>query len=190
MKTQYVERIFVKFTDKFSKKGFSKPIGDEDSVEIPAVRRNATYEARSASIGGTTQKYDTDYAYGKSYGANEGPEEISFYAGAAADEEFNRLQDRIRRGKVKICDGCGGVMNKTSRMILSPFAGFVLVALGAALMFFYGLATNFYQPPWFLKFILPSSYYAGSIFITVGVLFFFIREKVWICHKCKDIRKR
>jgi hypothetical protein len=180
----------VKFTDRFSKKGFDIPIGDEDPVDMSAHHRTAAYEARPASMGSTARRYESDYAYGRSFSANETLDETPFYASVPADEEFNRLQDRIRRGKVKICDGCGGVMNKTSRMILSPFAGLVLIALGALLMFFYGLATNFYQPPWFLKFVLPSSYYAGSIFITVGVLFFFIREKVWICHKCKEIRKR
>jgi hypothetical protein len=61
---------------------------------------------------------------------------------------------------------------------------------GAALMTFYGLATNFYQIPWFMKFALPAGYYIGSIFIGVGILFFFIREKVWDCPRCKDMRKR
>lgn len=81
-------------------------------------------------------------------------------------------------------------MNKTSRSILSPLAGFVLVLLGMGLMTFYGVTTNFFQPPWFIKFALPASYYVGSIFIGVGILFFFIREKVWVCHRCKEIRKR
>ncbi len=81
-------------------------------------------------------------------------------------------------------------MSKSSRMILSPLSGFVLVVFGAILMTMYGLATNFYQPPWFMKFALPAAYYLGSIFIGVGTLFFFIREKVWTCPRCKEIRKR
>ncbi len=180
----------MKFTDRFSKKGFNRPIVDDNPIDKPAPRQTAPYEAHGSSVDGAAQKFETDYAYGKSFMMNEGPEEVPFYTGVAADEEFNRFQDRIRRGKVKICDGCGGVMNKASRMMLSPLAGLILVALGIAFMVLYGLATNFYQPPWFIKFALPSSYYAGSIFITVGILFFFIREKVWVCHKCKEIRKR
>ena len=75
-------------------------------------------------------------------------------------------------------------------MILSPSAGLMLLALGATLMTGYGMATNFYQTPWFLKFALPAVYYIGSIFVGVGLLFFFIREKVWKCNDCKEIRKR
>jgi len=54
----------------------------------------------------------------------------------------------------------------------------------------YGLATNFLQPPWFLKFALPAIYYIGSIFIGVGALFFFIRERIWLCRQCRDMAKR
>ncbi len=75
-------------------------------------------------------------------------------------------------------------------MILSPFAGLLLLVFGAALMSGYGMATNFYQTPWFLKFVLPAIYYIGSIFVGVGLLFFFIREKVWKCKGCREIRKR
>lgn len=180
----------MKFTDRFGKTGFNRPIVDEDPSDKPAPRQTAAYGARAAATGGSAPKFESDYAYGKPFALNDSPEEIPYYAGVPADEEFNRFQDRIRRGKVKICDGCGGVMNRTSRMILSPLAGLILVFLGIALMTFYGLATNFYQPPWFIKFALPAGYYVGSIFIGVGILFFFIREKVWVCHKCKEIRKR
>lgn len=180
----------MKFSDTFNKKAFNRPVGEDDPVDRPSPRQAAPYEARAAAVGGTMQKSEGDYGYGKSFMLNEGPEEVPYYGGVAADEEFSRFQDRVRRGKVKICDGCGGVMNKGSRMILSPLAGIILTALGATLMVVYGLATNFYQPPWFIKFALPGSYYMGALFITVGVLFFFIREKVWICHKCKEIRKR
>jgi uncharacterized membrane protein SirB2 len=81
-------------------------------------------------------------------------------------------------------------MVKSSRMILSPLAGTWLVALGVVLMALYGLVTNFYQAPWFIKFALPAGYYVGSIFIGVGILFFFIREKVWSCPRCKELSKR
>jgi len=122
--------------------------------------------------------------------ADNEPDNANFRSGAPKDEEFVRFQDRLRRGKVKLCSGCGGGMIKASRMILSPLSGTWLVALGVILMALYGLATNFYQPPWFVKFALPAGYYLGSIFIGVGVLFFFIREKVWSCPRCKEIAKR
>jgi hypothetical protein len=132
-----------------------------------------------------------DYQYGRpSPVRDEAVRDQADYRGPLEDKDFNRFQDRLRMGKVKLCDGCGGVMVKSSRMILSPLAGLVVILLGAALMTSYGLATNFYQTPWFIKFVLPAGYYVGSIFVGVGVLFFFIREKVWTCHICKEIRKR
>lgn len=75
-------------------------------------------------------------------------------------------------------------------MMFSPLAGIMLMILGASLMFMYGVATNFYDVPWFLKFLLPASYYIGSIFLGVGILFFFARERVWRCQRCLIIRKR
>ncbi len=93
-------------------------------------------------------------------------------------------------GKVKLCTGCGGVMRRSSRMLLSWVAGLAVILLGAILMALYGFLTNFYQPPWYLKFLLPAGYYVGSILIAVGILFFFIREKIWYCPSCKDMQKR
>jgi len=81
-------------------------------------------------------------------------------------------------------------MAKSSRMILSIPAGVCLLALGALLMGLYGVASNFYHTPWFLKFALPAAYYVGSLFVGVGILFFFIRERVWICRKCKEATRR
>jgi hypothetical protein len=75
-------------------------------------------------------------------------------------------------------------------MVLSPLAAIVLVVIGFALMTAYGLAINFYQTPWFLKFALPAMYYIGLMFIGVGTLFFFIRERVWRCHNCRELSKR
>ncbi len=117
-------------------------------------------------------------------------EDTPYSPGPAADKEFTRFQDRLRKGKVKLCSACGGVMNKSSRMILSSLAAILLIGLGASLMVGYGLATNFFQTPWYIRFALPASYYVGSIFIGVGILFFFIREKIWYCPKCKEIAKR
>ncbi len=93
-------------------------------------------------------------------------------------------------GRVKLCTYCGGIMIKSSRMTLSPMSGFMLILLGGILMAGYGLATNFYQTPWFAKFLLPALYYIGSIFLGVGVLFFFIRERVWKCERCGEVGKR
>jgi hypothetical protein len=93
-------------------------------------------------------------------------------------------------GKVKLCDACGGVIVTSSRMILSALAGLALIALGGILMALYGFATNFYEPPWFVRFLLPAGYYLGSIMVGVGIIFFFIREKIWYCSKCGEIRKR
>jgi hypothetical protein len=178
----------VKFTDTFDKEGINRIV--DNPTPKPASRRTATIEARPGTMGGAIRKTESDYGYGKSYMTNDDQEQIFHYTGVAGDEEFSRFRDRLRRGKVKMCESCGGVMSKTTRMILSPFCGLLLIALGVGLMVIYGLATNFYQPPWFIKFALPAGYYVGSIFIGVGILFFFIREKVWICDKCKEIRKR
>jgi hypothetical protein len=158
----------------------------DEPQQKDTVQRTAAMEYGSS---GAARKYESNYGYGKS-AMTDSQDEVSYYAGASEDSEFSRFQDRLKRGKVKICDGCGGLMSKTSRTILSPLAGFVLVLLGVGLMTFYGITTNFFQPPWFIKFALPASYYVGSIFIGVGILFFFIREKVWVCHRCKEIRKR
>jgi hypothetical protein len=81
-------------------------------------------------------------------------------------------------------------MTKSTRMILSPFSAVVLTLLGFSLMVMYGLAVNFFQTPWYLKFSLPAMYYIGSIFLGVGVLFFFVRERVWKCPDCRSVRKR
>jgi hypothetical protein len=106
------------------------------------------------------------------------------------DGDLNTFQDRLRMGKVKLCNSCGGVMAKSSRMVLSAPAGLGLIVLGALLMALHGLAINFYQPPWFLRYLLPAAYYVGSIMLCVGAIFFFIREKIWYCHKCSEIYKR
>lgn len=104
--------------------------------------------------------------------------------------ELTKFQKRLKSGKVRLCNECGEVMTKSTRMVLSPFAGLVLVILGTLHMAAYGFATNFYESPWFLTFVLPSVYYVGSIFIGVGVVFFFVRERVWKCRGCREVRKR
>jgi hypothetical protein len=113
------------------------------------------------------------------------------FAARGAQQKADQSWQRYRApGRGKFCIDCGSPMKRTSRMILSPLAGLLLLAFGGALMTGYGMATNFYQTPWFLKFVLPAIYYIGSIFVGVGLLFFFIREKVWKCRGCKEIRKR
>jgi len=104
--------------------------------------------------------------------------------------DVTRFQRRLTTGRVKLCSGCGGVMTRSSRMVISPLAALLLIVLGFVLMVAYGLVSNFYQAPWYMKFALPAVYYIGSIFIGVGILLFFIREKVWKCYSCREIRKR
>ena len=118
-----------------------------------------------------------------------GIEDYSF-GDPTPDDDLTRFHDRLMRGKIILCQSCGNVMTRSSRMVISPVAGVLLIILGATLMFLYGLATIFYDVPWFLKFLLPASYYVGSIFVGVGIVFFFIRERVWKCQKCMMICKR
>jgi hypothetical protein len=75
-------------------------------------------------------------------------------------------------------------------MFFAPLAGALLCALGLGLMTAYGIASNFMQPPWFVQFALPAAYYIGALFTGVGILVFFLREKVWKCARCWEIRKR
>lgn len=81
-------------------------------------------------------------------------------------------------------------MKKSSRRVLSALSGFLLIVLGAGLMALYGFAINFFQVPWFATFALPAGYYIGSILVGVGILFFFIRERVWMCPNCQQVDKR
>lgn len=181
----------VKFTDIVKPKGLAGPIQKADRPDSHSEGRARDFEIHAAPLAGSTNDPDIDYKYAGPFAVrDESARDPDYYRSPLPDKDFNRFQDRLRMGKVKLCDGCGGVMAKSSRMILSPLAGFVVILLGAVLMTLYGLATNFYQPPWFVKFILPAGYYVGSIFLGVGILFFFIREKVWTCHRCKEIRKR
>jgi hypothetical protein len=93
-------------------------------------------------------------------------------------------------GAFKFCNVCGDVMTKSTRLITSPLAGLVLVLFGAFLTAFYGLASKFMDTPWYLEFLLPAVYYVGAIHVGVGILFFFIRERVWRCRKCGELAKR
>lgn len=117
-------------------------------------------------------------------------EEVAYLPHVVADKEHLRVQDAVRRGKVKLCKKCGEVMTRSSRMILSVPCAVLLLVLGSALMVLYGLATNFFHTPWFAKFLLPATYYIGSIFVGVGLLFFFIRERIWYCRNCREVDKR
>jgi len=103
---------------------------------------------------------------------------------------YPRPEEGLRRGRPRFCPHCGGVMAKSTRMVLSAGAAFLLILMGVLFMGTYGFATNFLQTPWFIKFALPAMYYVGSLFVGVGILFFFIREKVWRCEHCREVRKR
>jgi hypothetical protein len=178
----------VKFTDTFKP---GRPTGQgTESRQSDDNRQIDPFAPRSGRTNSQRAEAEAGPGYEKVFAVKDSVSDLGYYSGPPTDKEFNTFQDRLRKGKVKLCGGCGGVMIKSSRMILSPLAGASLIVLGAALMTFYGLATNFYQIPWFMKFALPAGYYIGSIFIGVGILFFFIREKVWDCPRCKDMRKR
>lgn len=146
-----------------------------------------------------------DISDGKSSIFNRRNDNEQTYAFAASDEtsnsvaygrpvrrdgDFAKLQSQLAKGSAKLCPVCGGVMKKKTRRILSCLHGMALVTAGLVLMGIYGWATHFYQAPWMLKFALPAIYYIGSIFIGVGILFFFIRENVWKCVECREISKR
>lgn len=178
----------MKFTDTFKPR---RPSGQgTESRKTDSNRQNDPFEAQAAPLNG--QRGDAENGdYSRLFAVRDGgSNDLGYYSSAPPDKDFATFQDRLKKGKVKLCSGCGGVMSKSSRMILSPLAGMFLIVLGAILMTLYGLATNFFQTPWFIKFALPAGYYVGSIFIGVGILFFFIREKVWNCPRCKEMRKR
>jgi hypothetical protein len=178
----------VKFTDTFKP---GRPTGQgTDSGKTDSDPQIDPFGAQPTKPNNRRLESDNGPGYARPFSARDAGSDIDYYTGASADKEFTTFQDRLKKGKVKLCGGCGGVMAKSSRMILSPLAGACLIGLGVLLMVLYGLATNFYQTPWFMKFALPASYYIGSIFIGVGTLFFFIREKVWNCARCKEMRKR
>jgi len=181
--------VLVKFTDTFKP---GRPTGQgTESGKADSNSQIDPFGVRAARPNGKRPEGENGLEFARPFSVRDGsPEDIGFYSSVPADKEFTTFQDRLRQGKVRLCSGCGGVMTKSSRMILSPLAGAGLVFLGALLMILYGLATNFYQTPWFMKFALPAAYYIGSIFIGVGTLFFFIREKIWNCPKCKEMRKR
>ncbi len=107
-----------------------------------------------------------------------------------SDRAYLGFQDRMRQGKIKLCDQCGGIMMKSSRRLLSGMSGFSLLVLGAVLMAVYGLALHYTLAPSFIKFLLPAAYYMGAIFIAIGVVFIIIRERVWLCDNCKRLDKR
>ncbi len=100
------------------------------------------------------------------------------------------LSENARFQPSGVCPYCAGGLKKTSRVILSIPSAIVLVLFGVALMVFYGYATNFSQFPWYVRFALPAAYYIGSIFIGVGVIFFFIRERIWRCRECGQFWRR
>ncbi len=136
-----------------------------------------------------SQNYENESAYAFA-APDENNKTVGYRRPAKNDDEFSKLQTRLAKGSAKLCPVCGGVMNKRTRRILSWIHGASLSLMGILMMVFYGWATHFYQAPWLVKFALPAIYYIGSIFIGVGILFFFIRENVWKCMDCREISKR
>ncbi len=166
------------------------PPNYSNSVDVSS-RSRAQGETHMMRRDQASPSAENGYDFDRLFSAGEnGREEMPHVPGLAADKEFSRFQDRLRKGKVKLCRACGGVMKKSSRMVLSAVAAIFLIAVGALLMVGYGLATNFFQPPWYMRYALPASYYVGSLHVGVGILFFFIRERIWYCPECKAIDKR
>lgn len=131
-----------------------------------------------------------EYGHGRLFAVTGREPEDAAYVGPESGPDVDRFQDRLKRGKIKLCTVCGDLMHRSSRMILSPTAAIMLVIFGTLHLFLYGAATKVFQTPWYLEFVLPALYYMGSVFIGVGVVFFFIRERVWRCSKCGEIDKR
>ena len=178
-------------TDIPNEQGRKRSLNLSRSVDVPTPGRTQEGEAHVPRPKISSTDAQNGYDFDRLFSAGENSREQSTYGpGPAADKEFSKFQDRLRKGKVKLCASCGGVMNKSSRMILSSIGGILLIAVGVALIVGYGLATNFFQTPWYIRYALPASYYVGSIFVAVGILFFFIRERIWYCPKCKAIDKR
>lgn len=183
----------MKLTDKLNRQiELEESFGRKEGRRQTEPVSTGTSRRRGGdAVGASPRTSDRTAAYQRRLSAVEenGIEDYG-YGDVGPDDDLARFQDRLIRGKIILCQSCGNVMTRSSRMVLSPLAGILLVILGAGLMSFYGLANNFYDVPWFLKFLLPASYYIGSIFVAVGVLFFFIRERVWRCQKCSLIAKR
>lgn len=155
-------------------------------MDIPGERTMP----RGGSSRNSVSYPETDFEQARTYPVEESPIEGGVPPSGYPEDELNRFQTRLRKGRVKLCFECGGVMTRSTRMVLSPVAGLILILLGAALMAAYGLALNFFQTPWFVEFALPAAYYVGSLFVGVGILFFFVRERIWKCGKCRLIHKR
>lgn len=181
----------VKLTDDL-RKNLREMSGRRDASEdYVGNRRTSAPDVPRVPVTQPRREINEEFELGTPFAVrDEKAEEDFLIQGRSTDRELAKFQDRLRKGKVKLCKSCGGVMAKSSRRILSAFSGILLLALGGILMVLYGLATNFYQTPWYIKFALPAAYYIGSIFVGVGVLFFFIREKVWSCPQCKNVDKR
>jgi hypothetical protein len=161
------------------------------SVDTPVRGQAATGDVQVRRKRALPPETDNGYDFESLLsGKGNGTEDTPFGPGVPPDVEFTRFQNRLRRGKVKLCTACGGVMNKTSRMILSPLAAILLMIFGGGLVALYGLCIHYWRPAWYITYALPAMYYSGTMFMGVGMLFFFIREKIWYCRKCKEINKR
>lgn len=160
-------------------------------------RKDMTMRADSVNFGesgdrlrsSTNRAYDSDPDF-----IVTAPDKTNIHPGyrrpVKNDDDFNKLQTQLAKGSAKLCHVCGGIMKKKTRRVLSWSYGLALMITGIFFMAFYGWATHFYQAPWIIKFSLPAVYYLGSIFVGVGILFFFIRENVWKCSDCREISKR
>lgn len=177
----------------FSRSGSPRSIGaDSSGPDIPPTIRidpvAETHTTRRERI--SDRPVGTESRNSRLFAIPETELEETRYTQNSMPPPEDRFQTRIKQGKVRLCGLCGDIMTRSTRMILSPGYAVALVLVGILSMAGYGVATNFYETPWFLKFILPAAYYMGSIFIGLGIVFFFLRERVWKCQACGELSKR
>ena len=111
----------MKFTDIVKRQGLTGPIQKADRPDGHPEGRARDFEIHAAPLAGSTNDPDIDYKYGRPFAVrDEGERDHRILWGSLPDKDFNRFQDRLRMGKVKLCDGCGGVMAKSSRMMTFP----------------------------------------------------------------------
>lgn len=182
----------MKFTQNSDPRGLKGPIRQADQNDPPSPEPRSAQRPVSPGKTPGLRVPPTEYDYGSlAMNGNPGPDPAYRPAGPARNGgNYASYQEPPRRGRSKVCGLCGGLMRKSSRRVLSAIAGCMLIVLGAALMALYGLAINFFQVPWYATFALPAGYYIGSLFVGVGVLFFFIRERIWYCPNCQHVDKR
>lgn len=163
---------------------------DEPLIEVPRSSSSGQRKTRANNVRTSSTGRQIPQGGADTIILADLPDDETIVRAASSGKDLRKFKKRLEKGKIRICPECSEIMGKANRMTLSPVSGFMLIILGIALMAGYGVITNYLQAPWSVKFILPAMYYVGSIFIGVGMVFFFIRERVWLCKRCGMISKR